>query len=124
MPAPRRAAVPPDLLDDAARRANRYLAGLPERRVSPSPEAVARLSELDKLPEAPTDPREVLARLDEIASAATVGSAGGRFHGFVIGGSLPAPLAAHWLATAWDQNAHSWTTSPAAAAIELSLIHI
>jgi glutamate/tyrosine decarboxylase-like PLP-dependent enzyme len=47
-----------------------------------------------------------------------VGNAGGRFFGWVIGGSLPAALAADWLTSAWDQNAASYACGPAAAVIE------
>jgi glutamate/tyrosine decarboxylase-like PLP-dependent enzyme len=46
------------------------------------------------------------------------GSAGGRFFGWVIGGSLPAALAADWLTAAWDQNAASFSCAPAEAVIE------
>jgi glutamate/tyrosine decarboxylase-like PLP-dependent enzyme len=47
-----------------------------------------------------------------------MGMAGPRFYGFVIGGSLPASLAANWLAGAWDQNAGLYASSPVAACLE------
>lgn len=108
-----------DLLRDAASRSIRYLDSLAERRVSPSEEAVARLSELMVgLPQRPTDPAEVLRQLDDIGSPATMAMAGPRFFGFVIGGALPATVAASWLATAWDQNAGLYKSSPGAAVFE------
>src|SRR4051812_32351292 len=94
-----------ELLTDAAERAIAYLNGLGARGVAPSPEAVARLVALDvPLPEHPSDPRVMLAELDALGSPATMAMAGPRFFGFVIGGALPATVAANWLATAWDQN--------------------
>jgi glutamate/tyrosine decarboxylase-like PLP-dependent enzyme len=42
----------------------------------------------------------------------------GRFFGFVIGGALPAALAADWLVTAWDQNTGLFAPSPATSIIE------
>ena len=56
--------------------------------------------------------------LDEIGSPATVATAGGRYFGFVVGGVLPATLAANWLAGAWDQNAGLVVMSPIAAKLE------
>ena len=74
-----------ELLRDAAGRSIAYLDSLAERRVSPSPEAVAALSALNvPLPETPTDERAVLRQLDELGSPATMAMAGGRFFGFVI----------------------------------------
>src|SRR5215469_9838240 len=108
-----------ELLNDAAARAIRYLDGLDARRVAPTPEAIADLKELDgPLPEEPTDPATVLALLDDFGSPGTVATAGPRFFGFVIGGSLPAALAANWLAGAWDQPAFAYAVSPTAATLE------
>lgn len=57
------------LLEDAARRAAEYLAGLRERRVAPAPEAVRGLAALDvPLEVEPRDPERVLAELDELVT--------------------------------------------------------
>jgi glutamate/tyrosine decarboxylase-like PLP-dependent enzyme len=108
-----------ELLNTTADRAIRYLDGLAERRVSPDPEALARLSRFDEaLPDGPDDPRRVIALLDDVGSPATTATAGPRFFGFVIGGAMPVTVAASWLATAWDQNAGAFTASPVAATLE------
>src|SRR5438309_11313786 len=108
-----------DLLRPTAERAARYLAGFNDRGVAPTPEALANLGRLEEtLPERPTDPSAVIALLDDIGSPATIASAGGRFFGFVVGGSLPATVAASSLAAAWDQNAGIVALSPIAARLE------
>ena len=107
------------LLENVARRSARYLADLQERAVAVSPEAVARLTTLrEPLPAGPSDAADVVALLDEIGSPATMAMAGPRFFGFVIGGSLPAALAANWLAGAWDQNAAFDSVTPAVSTLE------
>ncbi|NHZ38932.1 pyridoxal phosphate-dependent decarboxylase family protein [Massilia aquatica] len=59
--------------------------------------------------------------IDELAAdtaGGINGSAGGRFFGWVIGGALPAALAADWLTSAWDQNAATFACAPAVTVIE------
>src|SRR2546426_7493548 len=102
-----------DLLRTTAERAARYLADLKDRGVAPTPEALANLRRLDEpLPEHPTDPTAVIRLLDEIGSPATMASAGGRFFGVVVGGALPAAVAAGNLAPPGGQKARSVVPSP------------
>ena len=61
---------------------------------------------------------QVIADLVQDVEGGLLASAGGRFFGWVIGGSLPSALAADWLTSAWDQNAGHHACSPAAAATE------
>ncbi|MBK6736094.1 MAG: aspartate aminotransferase family protein [bacterium] len=108
-----------ELLQEAAARAVRYLESVDARAVRPDPAAVAGLAAWDTpLPDCPTDPHEVLRRLDDVGSPATMAMAGPRFFGFVIGGALPVTVAANWLATAWDQNTAFYHPTPATAEIE------
>ncbi|RJG05407.1 aspartate aminotransferase family protein [Noviherbaspirillum cavernae] len=108
-----------ELLTMTAERAICYLQSLEARRVAPTRDAVARLASFDMpLQDEPTSPESVLQQLDEIGSPATMAMAGPRFFGFVIGGSLPAALAANWLASAWDQNSGLYNITPATAALE------
>jgi len=108
-----------ELLADAAQRAMRYVKAAAARRVAPANEAVAALSKFhEPFPSGPSEAREVLAKLDEIGSPATVATNGSRYFGFVIGGALPAVMGANWLAGAWDQNACLRVMSPVAAELE------
>ncbi len=107
------------LLENAAQRAEKYLDEIKTRRVSPGKSAIRALEKFDQdLPSEGWDGEEVLKFLDEVGSPATVASAGSRYFGFVVGGSLPAALAANWLASAWDQNGVLYLTSPITATLE------
>ena len=107
------------LLFDVANRSSQYAEDLLARRVSPAPEAVERLKKFDvPLQDEPMNPSGVLAELDEIGSPATVASTGGRYFGFVVGGCLPAAMAANMLAGVWDQNVSMRVLSPVSAHLE------
>ena len=107
------------LLNLTAETAVRYLENLEDRSVAPSPEALMGLTELDEpLPQLPMEAEYVLKTLDRIGSPATTGMAGRRYFGFVIGGSLPAALAANWLAGAWDQCPGLFAASPIGTVLE------
>jgi glutamate/tyrosine decarboxylase-like PLP-dependent enzyme len=96
-----------------------YLRGLPARPVgSTASRAELRAALGGPLPEAPEDPRKVVADLAAAAEPGLVATPSGRFFGFVVGGVTPAALAADWLTAAWDQNAGLHVLAPAAAVVE------
>ncbi|MDQ1655949.1 MAG: hypothetical protein QOD41_1032 [Cryptosporangiaceae bacterium] len=90
-----------------------YRASLPDRPVNGMP-----VSLRGPLPVTPTDPAQVIDELIAAAEPGLVATAGPRFFGFVIGGSLPAATAADMLTAGWDQCAFNAVLSPAAAAAE------
>jgi glutamate/tyrosine decarboxylase-like PLP-dependent enzyme len=107
------------LLNDVTAHATGFLEELPERRVAPTATAEELRKELGgSLPGSPRDPRRVVAELAKAVEPGLMATAGGRFFGFVIGGNLPAALAADWLTSAWDQNAGLYVAAPAASVVE------
>jgi glutamate/tyrosine decarboxylase-like PLP-dependent enzyme len=107
------------LLEDAAVRGRRYLAGVADRPVAPAPEAVDGLAQLaGPLPRTGRPAHEVLDLLDRVGSPATVATAGPRYFGFVVGGALPIAVATSWLTAAWDQNCGLRVMSPVGARLD------
>ncbi|MBX3749735.1 MAG: aspartate aminotransferase family protein [Opitutaceae bacterium] len=106
-------------LDAANQHARNYLAQVEGMPVGPALTAAELRQRLNKpLAEQGIPPEEVVHQLGLDAAGGLMQSPGSRFFGWVIGGTLPAALAADWMTTAWDQNAASYSTSPASAMVE------
>ena len=107
------------LLGETADLAADYLEAIPHRPVGWTVSLEELRSRLGgPLPEAPSDPRDVIIRLADAVEPGLVGSPGGRYFGFVIGGAGPATIAADWLTSVWDQNAGLYACGPSAAVVE------
>ncbi len=108
-----------DLLDLTSGLAADFYESLPDRPVFPRASAAELRQALAlPLPDGPTDSRFVIEELAAGADPGLVAMPAGRYFGFVIGGSVPASLAADWLTSAWDQNAGLYVCGPAAAIVE------
>jgi glutamate/tyrosine decarboxylase-like PLP-dependent enzyme len=108
-----------DLLKRTTDLALEFLDTLPHRRVGPSVTIEELRTALGgPLPERGEDAREVVERLARAADPGLVGMAGPRYFGFVIGGHLPAALAADWLTSTWDQNATLYVSAPSNSVAE------
>jgi glutamate/tyrosine decarboxylase-like PLP-dependent enzyme len=109
----------PDLLDSVPRYARSWFEGLPTRPVRPTASSDQLRAVLGgQLPEEGTPPAAVIETLANAGVTGTVASAGPRYFGFVVGGSVPAALAADWLVSTWDQNAGIFALSPLASIVE------
>jgi glutamate/tyrosine decarboxylase-like PLP-dependent enzyme len=109
-----------DFLRAIAERGIAYRASLSDATVTPTATpAELRASLGGPTPEHRADAVAVVNRMaDAIEAGGLMGMDSGRFFGFVIGGSLPAALAADWLVTAWDQNTGLFAPSPATSVVE------
>jgi glutamate/tyrosine decarboxylase-like PLP-dependent enzyme len=110
-----------DLLAATATRIADYREGLDEARVFPAaaPDDLAAAFAV-ALPDGPQHPAAVIDALVAAAEPALVATAGPRYFGFVVGGSVDAALAADLLTSAWDQPAFNGVTSPAGALAEVA----
>ena len=109
--------VKAELLREAARRAAAYVEE--SRAVFPTEDALGNLARFPReLGDEPVPAHEVLAMLDDLGSPATVASTGGRYFGYVTGGTDPAAAAAAVLLGVWDQNVALPVMSPVAALLD------
>src|SRR5450755_3669623 len=107
------------LINTFSELAENYISGISDNPVYPTGDSLKLLQKMNEpLQEDPVSPEEVLQILDEKGSPGTVKSTGGRYCGFVNGGSLPAAMMAKLLANVWDQNAGLYIMSPVAALLE------
>ncbi|PZS33726.1 MAG: aspartate aminotransferase family protein, partial [Pseudonocardiales bacterium] len=106
-------------LDCAATHARKWLASVGDRPVGPQATADDLRAGLGgPLPERRTNPADVVDRLAELVEPGLMAIGSGRFFGWVMGGTLPAALAADWLVSAWDQNTGLRFATPGTAAVE------
>lgn len=106
-------------LGHAAEHARAWLEALPSRAVRPSTTADQAAEAFGgPLPAAGMEPQEVIDFLARTAEPGLMAMQSGRFFGWVIGGTLPAAMAADWLVSAWDQNSGLRFATPATAGIE------
>ncbi|MEO7262268.1 MAG: aminotransferase class V-fold PLP-dependent enzyme [Jatrophihabitantaceae bacterium] len=106
-------------LQAALTHARSWLASMPDRPIPPRRAADELAKAFDEtIPDGPTDPAAAIDLLADAVDDGLMAMPSGRFFGWVIGGTLPAALAADWLVSAWDQNASMRGPTPGVVAAE------
>lgn len=106
-------------LERAWEHTREWLRALPGRHVGPSTTADDVTAVFGgPLPASGLDPAAVIDFLAEHAEPGLMAMQSGRFFGWVIGGTVPAGMAADWMVSAWDQNTGLRFATPATAGIE------
>ncbi|MBX3089122.1 MAG: aspartate aminotransferase family protein [Cryobacterium sp.] len=108
-----------EALDRAHAHAVDWLKSLPNRPTGPRLSADELLADFEtSLQSEPIEAAAVVDELVRLSEPGLIAMPSGRFFGWVIGGTLPASMAADWLLSAWDQNAAMRRATPAIAAAE------
>ena len=107
------------LLESTLAHALSYIESLDKTPIS----ATASLADLRRrlgrpLADEGMDATQVIDDLVADVQGGVLATSGGRFFGWVVGGSVPAALAADWLTSVWDQPAALFASGPAVAVIE------
>ncbi len=106
-------------LDAAFHQAVNHLENLDQTSVAAIVDLATLRARINKpLARAGVASEQVIHDLGEDVAGGLLGSAGGRFFGWVIGGALPAAVGADWLTSVWQQNSALYACSPAAAVVE------
>lgn len=107
------------VLERAHAHAASFLEGLDSRPVAATVDVMTLRGRLGvPLGDAGVPARQVIDDLVVATEGGHLGSAGGRFFGWVIGGALPSALAADWLTSTWDNNAAIYACGPASSVVE------
>ena len=108
-----------ETLDAAFNHAVSHLENLDQTSVAATADLETLRARINKpLARAGIAPDQVIQELNADVAGGLLGSAGGRFFGWVIGGALPAAVGADWLTSVWQQNSALYACSPAAAVVE------
>jgi glutamate/tyrosine decarboxylase-like PLP-dependent enzyme len=108
-----------DLLNKTNTMAQDYLSTVNQEKIQVSEKNIKRLSALDfELQNGQVDANDVIDKMNDLISPATMKMTSSKFFGFVIGGVYPVSIASNWLSTVWDQNTGLEKTTPATAEVE------
>lgn len=108
-----------ELFEQAKSYAYNYIENLSKMNVYPSQTDIRHLDVFNQtMPQTTSSPSEIINLLHKYGSGATVAQTGGKYFGFVCGGSTPVSIASKWLSDVWDQNTGLFVLSPIAAKLE------